>query len=136
MKKKLPIPFCSKCRNTVFCSPNNPLHTIGNKINSKKFLSFAKNQFIFQANETAKGIFCIYSGTIKVFKPTSSKQEITIHKATQGEIIGFNSIALGRFTNSAIAIEDTAVCFIPLSEIHHLIKLLSSATEFILSCKC
>ena len=136
MKKKLSIPFCSKCKNAVFCSPDNPLHVIGDKINSKEFLSFAKNEFIYHADETAKGIFCIYSGTIKIFKPVTSKQEITIHQATNGEIFGFNSIAHGRFTNSAVALEDTEVCFIPLSEMHKLIKLLSSATEMILSSKC
>lgn len=130
------MPFCLKCKNSVFCSTNNPLHVIGDKINSKEFLSFAKNEFIYQANQTAKGIFCIYSGTIKIIKEINTKQEITIHKATDGEIIGFNSIAHGRFTNSAIAMDGTFVCFIPLTEMLQLIKLLSSAAELILSSKC
>lgn len=136
MEKNLPMPFCSKCKNSVFCSPNNPLHRIGDALTTRKFLSFSKNEFIYRANETAAGVFCIYSGTIKVYKPINFEDEITIHKATDGEVIGFNSIANGRFTNSAIAEDDTRVCFIPLSDMNNLIKLLSSTTELILSSKC
>ncbi len=135
MENKFPIPFCAKCKNSVFCSPQNPFHLLGDKI-SKKFLSFAKNESVYRAEETAKGIFCIYSGTIKIVKQINFNQEITIHKATDGEIIGFNSISKGRYTNTAIAMEDTTACFISLLEMNNLIKLLSSATEIILNSKC
>jgi CRP/FNR family transcriptional regulator len=91
MENKFPIPFCARRKNSVFCSPQNPLHSLGDNI-SKKYLSFAKNEFIYHAGETAKGIFCIYSGTIKIVKQINFNQEITIHKATDGEIIGFNFI--------------------------------------------
>ena len=120
----------------MLCSHGNLFNTIGDNIKSKKIISFEKNEFVYHTNETAKGIYCIYSGSIKVFKQLTNKKKITIHKASDGEIIGFNSITQGRFNNSAIALKDTTACFIPLEEMNKLIKLVSAATEMILSSKC
>lgn len=136
MKINLTIPFCSKCKNAIFCATDNPFYVLGEKLNSKEFLSFNKNEFIYHTADPASGIYCIYSGAVKIFKPNTPLNDVTIHEVSNGEIFGFNSIAHGRFTNSAIALEDTEVCFIPLTEMHNLIKLLSTATEMILSSKC
>lgn len=102
----------------------------------KEFFTYSKNEFIYRIGEPATGVFCIYSGDIKIFKPDESSKGLNIHRAKAGEIFGFNSIANGKFTNSAKAMETSDICFVPLTEMHRLIRFISSTTELILSSKC
>jgi CRP-like cAMP-binding protein len=105
-------------------------------IRSEKRLFFPRSEFIFRAGEAAEGIYCIYTGSVKAIKQVLPYPEVTIHEALQGEIIGFNSIEGGVYTNSAIALEDTYACFIPITGIYQLLKVLSAATELILGAEC
>ena len=130
------LPFCIGCKNSLCLLPENLSNLRENGLRPGNRLFFSTNKLMYQAGETANGIFCIYSGAIRVYKPSSPNPETTIHKAAAGEVIGFNSISGGIYTNSAIALEDTYACFIPLTDIHQMLKVLSAATELILSGKC
>jgi CRP-like cAMP-binding protein len=135
MKEISPMPFCSKCKNSVFCAPNNPIYEVGDNLKSRKFLSFSANEYLYKTGEKAKGIFCIYSGGVRIFKSDKLYREFTVHHTSEGEIFGFHSISEGRYNNSATATEETSACFIPLSAINQLIIELSTVTEKILSSK-
>lgn len=83
----------------------------------------------------AAGIFCIYSGEVRVYSGLGSAAEQLIHIASPGEIVGFNSIAGGAFLNSALAATDTQICKIPLADIQQLLRLLAATAEKILNNK-
>ena len=85
---------CSECKNWISCfSKDNPLQKIGDNFKQKEFMSFEKNEYHYKTGETAKGVFCIYDGRVKIYKTDNMNREIIIHNAADREIIGFNSVA-------------------------------------------
>ncbi|MBI3501405.1 MAG: cyclic nucleotide-binding domain-containing protein [Bacteroidetes bacterium] len=139
MKEIAQVPDCSKCRNVKngdSILTDCPVKELENKFRDKKFLQFEKGEHLYKMNESVKGIYCIYSGKVRIYTPGKNEKEITIHCPSAGEIIGFNSIREGKYTNSAIATEETHACLFPLSEVQQLIKTLSTVTQKIIGNKC
>jgi CRP-like cAMP-binding protein len=126
---QLHVPFCSKCKNSIFCDYNNPLHTIGDIFQSKKIVKYDKDEYLYFKDDTSAGIYCIYSGGVKIVDPISLSQDITIHIAGNGEIIGLNSIKARHHVYSAVATEETEICFIPLYEVTEMMNVFSNLSE-------
>ncbi|HXP51111.1 MAG TPA: cyclic nucleotide-binding domain-containing protein [Bacteroidia bacterium] len=119
---KLSIPFCTACKNQVFCQVANPLHIIGDALRSRKVITYDKGEYLYYKDDRADGIFCIYSGEVKIIMPVTPSQEITVHVAGNGEMIGLSSLREKRHIYSAVATQDTEACFIKLSDISDLLK--------------
>lgn len=75
---------------------------------------YKKGETIFREGGWPAGIFYILRGKIKKFKIDEDKREQIIYVANKGELIGYHAIlAEGRYPDSAAALEQTAVAFIP-----------------------
>ena len=138
MKEIAKVIDCAKCRNvkngeSIFT--NCPIKELENKFCNKKFLQFEQGEHLYKENESVKGIYCIYSGKVRVYSVRKDEKQITIYCPSAGEIIGFNSIQAGKYTNSAMATEETCACLFPLSEVQKLIKIMSTVTEKIIGNK-
>src|SRR6476661_8482609 len=81
----------------------------------KRTLAFKKGKAIFREGEPVKGIYFIYSGSVKVFKHWEAEKELIIRFARTGEVLGFRGIGGQEETYpiSSVALEDTKACFIP-----------------------
>lgn len=84
---------------------------------------FHKNDVLFRENDLPAGLYCIQSGSVKIFKEEHSEQERILHLATVGEILGLHSIVNNHpYTNSAAAISETRTSFISAHDFMNLIN--------------
>jgi CRP-like cAMP-binding protein len=82
-----------------------------NRINYK----FKKGELLFKEGEEVKGIYFVYSGTVKVHKKWNGDKELILRFADKGAIVGHRGLGGDNFyPMSATALEPTTVCFIPL----------------------
>ena len=124
MSEKLNTPACSACGSrdkSVFCG----LHSDHlDKIDSHKGCDFyKKGEVIFKEGGYARGLFCVNRGKIKMSKMGPSGKEQIIRFATDGDVMGYNSmLSKSKLSSTAVALEDASVCFIPSSDFFSLIK--------------
>src|SRR5215203_4647831 len=82
-----------------------------NRLNFK----FKKGEPLFREGEEVKGIYLVYSGTVKVHKKWSGDKELILRFANNGAIVGHRGLGGDNYyPMSATALEPTTVCFIPL----------------------
>lgn len=84
---------------------------------------FHKNDVLFRENDLAAGLYCIESGSVKIYKEEHTEQERILHLATAGEILGLHSVVNSHpYTNSAAAITETRASFISAHDFMELIN--------------
>lgn len=80
---------------------------------SKQTLQFKKGKQIFQEGDKVKGIFFIYSGSVKVYKHWNAGKELILRFARAGDILGHRGFGGDDiYPISATALEETKLCFI------------------------
>ena len=82
---------------------------------NRKNLAFRKGELIFQEGEPVRGIYFVYSGTVKVHKKWGTEKELILRFAQQGEIFGHRGLGQEAiYPISATALEPLNACFIDL----------------------
>lgn len=104
--------FCGHRSHSIFC--NSSGDNI-NEINDGKVTSeYKKGQFLFYEGAHPHGLFCINNGKVKLSQMDDEGKETIVRLAKSGDIIGYKALLGGnRYTASAIALEDSTICFIP-----------------------
>ena len=75
---------------------------------------YFKGDVIFREGSVPSGIFLIGSGKVKKYKADSLSKEQIIYVAGPGELIGYHAVlSEERYPDSAAAIEDSVLSFIP-----------------------
>lgn len=83
--------------------------------------SYKKGQTIYEEGYKSPGIYCIREGKIKVFKNGPDGRENIIRIVLPGEFLGIKALLTGNnHSVSAIAIEDSSVCFISKTDFFQL----------------
>jgi CRP-like cAMP-binding protein len=83
---------------------------------------FKKREIIYKENSFPGGIFLVQSGNIKIFKTNEDGKEFIIDVKAAGEFFGYTALLEERpYADSAAALEDAEVCFIPKQDFFHLI---------------
>lgn len=79
----------------------------------KSIRIFRKNDFVFEQGHNPQGIYCLKDGKIKLFKNGKDGREHIIRIAMPGEFLGLKSLVSGNAHSvSAVALEDSLICFI------------------------
>ena len=79
----------------------------------KKSNLYKKGQDIFYEGMRPTGVYCLYSGKIKIFKLGIDGKEQIVRFATPGNLLGIRALISGReYSASASTLEDSVVCFI------------------------
>ena len=77
---------------------------------------FKKGQVLYYEGSPAFGVYCISEGKIKMVKSDGQGKETLLRLNEPGDLIGFQQIfKSGLHDVTAIAMEETKVCFIPRS---------------------
>ncbi|MBS1588174.1 MAG: Crp/Fnr family transcriptional regulator [Bacteroidetes bacterium] len=80
----------------------------------KSCLTFKKSQQIFNEGNYPLGIYCIDRGKVKLSHSGEDGKMQIVRLATAGNIIGYRALFCNeKYNASAIALDDTSVCFIP-----------------------
>jgi CRP/FNR family transcriptional regulator len=66
--------------------------------------------------EPTDGVYCLYSGKVKVSKKGKDQQEHITRLAMPGYLLGLSLFTSSHYTNSAVALEKTTACFIHKDE--------------------
>jgi CRP/FNR family transcriptional regulator len=84
-------------------------------INDQKIRNtYKKGQTIFNEGSYPFGVYCIGSGKIKLSHLGDDGKEQIVRLLKGGDIVGYRALLSGeRFSASAVALEETSVCFIP-----------------------
>jgi len=83
---------------------------------------YEAGQIIFHEGAYPNGIFCVQSGKLKIYKEGKDGRSQIVRLATPGMFLGIRSL-LGRekYAASAMALEDSAVCFVNRSDFFEII---------------
>jgi CRP-like cAMP-binding protein len=117
------IPSCNTCEFKHSSLFNN-CHSeeLVSLSNTKCFNVYQKGQVIFHEGNHPQGLFCVFSGKIKVSRLGSDGKEQVIRLVKKGDVLGYRSlIENAKYSASAIALDQTQACFIPLNEFNKLI---------------
>lgn len=88
---------------------------------------YAKGEIIFREGAYPSGIFYIVEGKVKKYKIDRESKEHIIYVANTGELMGYHAILSGgRYPDSAAAIEESKVAFIPKEDF---LQVLNQSTE-------
>lgn len=103
---------CAKRFTNIICNPKNDSI---DDINKEKICTpYKKGEYIFKEGTMPHGVFCVNKGKIKLSKQGIDGKEQIIRLIKAGDPLGYRSLLSGdRYSASAIAIEDSGVCFIP-----------------------
>ncbi len=86
-------------------------------------LKFVKNDFLFKEDERPEGIYHITKGKVKILKHNNVEYPVILHIAKEGEQLGVQAIIDNtNHWNSAIALDDVEVCFVPAEEFLRIIN--------------
>lgn len=122
-KKKIEFPKCETCPKraaSVFCDLSEEEVE---KMSTNKGCNFYKRgQNLFYEGSRAIGVHCIYEGKVKLTKLGIDGKEQIVKIASDGEVLGYNSLLSQQPYNvSAEALEDAVVCFLPNTTFSELI---------------
>jgi CRP-like cAMP-binding protein len=83
---------------------------------------YKRGQAIFQEGNKPFGVFCLNEGKVKVTKLGSEGKEQIVRLAKPGDTMGYRALLSDtRYSASAVALEDTKVCFIASEDFNQLI---------------
>jgi len=117
-------PQCLHCdarHKSIFCD----LHAdeLDELAYAKGCTTYKKGQIIFGEHGWPLGLYCINSGKIKLSHAGSDGKDQIVRLAKDGDVLGYRALLSGdRYSNSAIALDDSSVCFIPKDVFFKLIE--------------
>ncbi|HXB95635.1 MAG TPA: cyclic nucleotide-binding domain-containing protein, partial [Puia sp.] len=81
----------------------------------RQTLHFRNGEVIFGEGTTVRGIYFVYSGTVKVHKQWGTEKELIIRFAREGTVFGHRGLGRNnQYPISATAIGPVTACFIDL----------------------
>lgn len=135
---QLSTPQCQHCINREI----NPFHFCNtdeiSKINDHKTYSvYQRGQVIFQQGSNPIGLFCIYSGKVKIYKHGSDGKEQIVRVVKPGGFVGYRSLlAETQYSAYAAAMEDAAICLIPRREFFSLMHTNNRVSDAMMKLLC
>ncbi len=86
-------------------------------------MSFKKGQVIFSEGGHPLGLFCINDGKVKIEHSGVDGKEQIVRMAKGGDVLGYRALLSNeRYNASAVALDDTDVCFIPKDPFFNVLK--------------
>lgn len=114
-RARIEIPTCENCDNEghgVFCGLSRENKV---RLSERKGGNFyKKGQVIFYEGNHVNGLYCIYSGKVKLSKLGENGKEQIVRFAKSSDILGYRSLLSNEpYHATATALEDCWVCVIP-----------------------
>lgn len=103
---------CAQRFKSIFCKAKEEYVAT---INEQKICNtYKKGQVLFHEGSYPFGVYCINDGKIKLSHQGDDGKEQIVRLLNSGDVLGYRALLSGdRYGASAVALEDTKVCFIP-----------------------
>lgn len=86
-------------------------------------MSFKKGQIIFSEGGHPLGLFCVNDGKVKLEHSGIDGKEQIVRMAKGGDVLGYRALLSSeRYNASAVALDDTEICFIPKDAFFNVLK--------------
>ncbi|CAN5465933.1 Crp/Fnr family transcriptional regulator [soil metagenome] len=106
---------CEQCRqrhSSIFCNTDHEV--LAELSDSKSCMIYKKGDTLFREGGHAFGIYCINGGKIKLSVTGEEGKEQIVRMAKTGDVLGYRAVlSAERYAVTAVALEDSNVCFIP-----------------------
>lgn len=113
---------CQNCRMNPLCLPlalqDSDMNRLDQVIERGKPLQ--RKETVFFVGDDYRGVYAVRSGAIKAAITNRDGTEQITGFYLPGEIFGWDGLADGRHTNTATALETTAICSIPAERMDEL----------------
>jgi CRP/FNR family transcriptional regulator, polysaccharide utilization system transcription regulator len=121
MKKSKDI-LCEQCLSSFSSNFKDLVKSDLEYLNEQKKTNlYKKGQLIYKEGQNAIGIYCLKEGKIKVFRNGQDGKEHITRVLIPGELLGLKALLSGNdHSTSAMALEDTTMCFINKSDFFQL----------------
>ncbi len=121
---KTSINVCENCglrSSAVFGSLSLPEATSVTAV--RTCVNVGRGEVVFSEGTYPRGIFCIHGGHIKLVRTSQDGREQIIRFAGAGDAIGYASLITAEpYSLSAVAVDPSAVCFVPAELIWKFVK--------------
>jgi CRP/FNR family transcriptional regulator len=115
---------CQECNLNSLCLPlslsTDETGALDNIVERTRPLG--KNQRIYATGEQFRSIYAVRTGAVMVYSITDDGDEHVVGFYYPGEIFGLNAIGSGNHINSAKALETSALCELPFTNLESLAK--------------
>lgn len=113
---------CADCRLAAICLPISLQIEDISRLDDiiQRGRPVHRGDHIYRAGEKFKSVYALRSGAIKTVKITEDGQEQVTGFYLPGEIVGMDGLASNNHSNSAIALETSAICEIPFTRLEEL----------------
>lgn len=103
---------CGARHKSIFC--HLEIEELAAFDEMKSCMSYKKGQVIFNEGGHPLGLFCVNDGKVKLEYTGSDGKEQIVRMAKGGDVLGYRALLSSeRYNASAIALDDTDLCFIP-----------------------
>jgi len=122
MDSGVPKNSCAVCRLADLCLPYglhaNEVQKLATIVKNKRPLR--TDEFLYSQGAEGQRLYAVKSGSFRSFITNSDGLEQTIGFYLPGELMGLDSLQLGRYTCSIVALETGTVCDLPISHLKEL----------------
>lgn len=119
---------CSQCSLSELCFPHgmkpDDMDKLDDIVEQRKPLH--KSDFLFREGDQSVGVYAVRSGSVKTIVESSNGDEQIVGFHLPGELLGLDGFMDGKHTCTAIALETTSVCAMPLDKLDKLCVTLPS----------
>ncbi len=89
----------------------------------KSCVIFRKGQLIFGEGGHPLGLYCVNAGKIKIAHSGPDGKEQIVRMARGGDVLGYRALLTSeRYNASAVALDDSEICFIPREAFFNVLK--------------
>ncbi len=103
--------LCQPRQHSIFCKLlDKQLHYLEDYKVTK---NYRKHEIIFHDRDKPEGLFCIFSGLVKIFKTSENGKEQIVRLAQSGDVLGYRAFFSDEtYAATAQAVTDVMICFI------------------------
>ncbi len=112
---------CDARTKSIFCHLHHGELEEFNEM--KSCVIFRKGQLIFGEGAHPLGLYCVNAGKIKIAHSGPDGKEQIVRMARGGDVLGYRALLTAeRYNASAVALDDSEICFIPRDTFFHVLK--------------
>lgn len=113
---------CAECRLNKICLPialnSEELDRLDDVIQRDR--PQEKGDYLYHMGDSFKTLYAVRSGSFKTYMVSECGVEQITGFYLPGDVMGIDGVAQGRYTNHAVALEHSAVCRVPYSQLESL----------------
>lgn len=107
--------LCSQLGTSVFCQLG--VKSLDELAARKSFVSFNPGEIIIEKGTIPKGVYCLCTGEIGVYRPDHLGEDKLAYTVSAGHLIGYRSILNEKpYPHVVSAVDECTLCFIPRAD--------------------